>query len=192
MRNGYAPGPTHRKDDVTNKPDKVCSVGDCPNQVVAQGLCMKHYRRLLRNGSTDRQSAVNKGQECKVEECDRPADRQGLCSMHYQRQINTGDTGRVLSRYGRTLAQRAADLIDTSAGPTACHPWTGHVRKGFPVIADGHTARSARRVIAMSGGLVEDGSSAPLVRMRSSCEPLCCNIAHMNTATPGKGTAHGG
>jgi hypothetical protein len=58
-----------------------------------------HYRRVLRNGTTDR--LVEPGLKvCSVDGCEQVADARGLCHGHYQRVLRTGSVkeGEPLSR----------------------------------------------------------------------------------------------
>lgn len=132
--------------------------------------------------STERM--VNKGQPCGVRGCTNGADTKGLCTMHYNRWLSTGDVGPAEKRPKRPVYDRAMDKVDQSAGPDACHPWTGMLISGLPGIYQGgrqnRTARSARRVIAEEHGLIgKDEGQTRWVQMRDDCVPRCCNVKHM-------------
>lgn len=169
----------------TSPASAVCSELDGGNQVVARGLCMKHYKRTRRhNGSTAPTRMTNQGMVCSVDECGSPAYLKGLCAMHYERVRQHGEPGPAGPQRGLPVFERARRMIDTSAGPDQCHPWTGYLIKGLPVIYDGgrtmETTRSARRVVAQEAGLVTAADGNRHVRMRPDCDPLCCNVRHMH------------
>lgn len=185
-------------EDMTTTAPAQCSEDGCPNKPAARGLCMKHYRRLLRNGSTKTVSgrAKNKGQACSVEGCGRPAKSKGMCTMHYTRWYRTGEVGPADEVDTRTepMLERIAQRLDTSAGPDGCHPWTGPLTDGYLpsiyVTENGtRSTRSVRRVLAHAHGILEHSDDASLwVKMSDTCHPLCCNTAHMqvtNEARPG-------
>ncbi len=67
-----------------------CSVEACENPVYARGLCEKHYRRVQRNGTTDRTKPEGR-QTCMVDGCLKFVDAHGLCHGHYQRLLRKGD-----------------------------------------------------------------------------------------------------
>lgn len=161
----------------------VCSEPDCGNPVVARGLCMKHYKRTRRHGSTKPTRMTNQGMGCSVDGCPNPAYVKGLCVMHYERVRQHGEPGGGRPQRGLPVLERARAMIDTSAGPDRCHPWTGYLIQGLPIVYDGgragSTKRSVRRVVAQEAGLVSDGDTRQ-VSMRASCDPLCCNVRHMS------------
>lgn len=126
---------------------------------------------------------------CRVKGCTNKVKTKGLCGMHYTRWLNTGDVGPAEKRPKRSVYDRAMDKVDQSAGPDACHPWTGMLIKGLPGVyeggRDGRTIRSARRVIAEKHGLVskDEGPQARRIRMELDCDELCCNYKHMEVTT---------
>jgi len=62
---------------------KSCSVDECERPTDTRGMCSKHYRRWLRNGSTD---LVRQPRDvCSVEGCGRKHEARGLCQSHYKR-----------------------------------------------------------------------------------------------------------
>lgn len=133
--------------------------------------------------------AVNKG-PCRVPGCPNGAKTKDLCPMHYARWLNDGDVGPAQKRPTRPVYDRAMDKVDQSAGPDACHPWTGMLIKGLPGVYAGgranRTIKSARRVIAEEHKLIgtfEDEGQTRWVRMRQDCDPLCCNVKHMGAST---------
>lgn len=176
-------------------PPDECSVSDCPNPIKvrhpggdpdADGLCGMHYRRWKRNGTTESTRMSNKGKACSVPGCPTGAKSLGLCEMHYARsRSRDGEVGQASPEIGLTLYARAMQMVDTSAGPDACHPWTSTVISDMPAIFIGprtnRSSRSARRVIAHHEGLLDDvDDQTQWVRMRDTCDPLCCNTRHMD------------
>lgn len=132
---------------------------------------------------------VNKG-PCRVKGCTNKIKTKDLCGMHYARWLNTGDVGPAEKRPKRSVYDRAMDKVDQSAGPDACHPWTGMLIKGLPGVYEGgrqnRTIKSARRVIAEKHKLIgsfEDEGQTRWVQMREDCDPLCCNHKHMRATT---------
>lgn len=69
---------------------KSCSIDGCNGRFLARGLCAKHYRRLMVNGSTD-DTLYGTKRTCSVEGCDRPFLAKDMCSLHYYRVKNGGD-----------------------------------------------------------------------------------------------------
>jgi len=127
---------------------------------------------------------VNKGKPCSVTGCPNGALTKGMCQMHYTRWLNTGDAGPAQKRPSRPVYDRAMDKVDQSAGPDACHPWTGMLIKGLPTINNGgrqnRTTMSVRRVIAEEHGLIgKDEGQTRWIQMRDGCDPRCCNVKHM-------------
>jgi hypothetical protein len=171
------------KDRNTSAVPAVCSEPDCGNRVVARGLCMKHYKRTRRHGSTAPTRMSNQGKDCSVDGCPSPAYVKGLCEMHYERVRQHGEPGPVRTYRGLPVLERARRKIDTSAGPDLCHPWTGSLIQGLPTVYDGgragETKRSVRRLVAQDAGLLADGDDRH-VSIRPSCDPLCCNVRHMS------------
>jgi hypothetical protein len=82
-----------------------CSVPGCQTEPYSRGLCEMHYRRLLRNGTTDRVRPRYGTLECEVESCDRLAVERGLCHGHYLRLQRSGDPGSDPLREGPQFCQ---------------------------------------------------------------------------------------
>jgi hypothetical protein len=64
----------------------------CPGPRVARGYCWKHYRRLLKYGSTDPRPPKRRVATCSVDDCTNL--RYGvlrLCRTHYNNKFCTGD-----------------------------------------------------------------------------------------------------
>lgn len=69
-----------------------CSVDDCNNRAVLKGMCQKHYRRILRNGTLEvkRIYKAKPDKLCSIKGCDGVHYGKGLCSLHYARLKRTG------------------------------------------------------------------------------------------------------
>jgi hypothetical protein len=69
----------------------ICTVDDCSDKHLSNGLCNKHYRRMRRRGSLelppDSRLPQMKNRGCLVEGCVRKHDSHGYCTnhMHYIR-----------------------------------------------------------------------------------------------------------
>lgn len=69
-----------------------CSEDGCSNtEIVAKGLCKKHYDKQWRES----RPVV----ECKEDGCSKPVKGRGWCGMHYDRVRKTGDPNTVRSRW---------------------------------------------------------------------------------------------
>jgi hypothetical protein len=190
------------KDTSYSAAPALCSEPECGNPVVARGLCMKHYKRARRhNGSTAPTRMRNLGKACSVEGCGESASAKGLCQLHYDRVRQHGEPGPAKSQHELSVFERVQRMVDTSAGPDACHPWTGSLTNGLPTVSVGgrsvQSKRSARRVIAQEAGLpIVSGDRdhrRRAVLMRPSCDPLCCNARHMHVTggAASEGVIHG-
>lgn len=83
----------HRHGDPTAFKRKqgraVCSVGDCADLVVGDGLCDKHYRRMRRYGTTEQPERPT---VCIEDGCDLPVQALARCDRHYRR-VRSGTAG---------------------------------------------------------------------------------------------------
>lgn len=95
-----------------------CSFEGCSSPHHAKGLCSKHYWQQ-KYGTLGRPP---KPASCTVSDCGKPVEGHGLCSGHY-------------TTWRRSQPQKAIDpaeayrrfigRVDATAGPAACHLWTG-------------------------------------------------------------------
>jgi hypothetical protein len=85
---------------VSRNTTEDCSVEECPDPVVARGLCKRHYEKWRRSGRIPRHD-----HECRVPGCEEHVHARKLCSMHYHRWRRTGDPGEATSTYGTTTCQ---------------------------------------------------------------------------------------
>lgn len=77
-----------------------CEVQDCDRPAAKRGMCGMHYRRQLRNGTTDRVRYSRTSRVCEVDGCDKSSDNggRGMCSMHYSRYKTEGSPGEAAPR----------------------------------------------------------------------------------------------
>lgn len=122
---------------------------------------------------------------CSVDDCVRPYYGKGLCALHYQRWLRKGSTD--LDRRP-TTQERYEGLVDRSGGPDACHPWTGHLDKGYGRFWDGtYTARgNSRMVKAHRWGYLNLVEQLPRsVVVRHLCHNKACqNPKHWASGSP--------
>jgi hypothetical protein len=62
---------------------RICSVEDCPEAVLARGWCNRHYRKWLAYGDP-LGCAPPLPETCEVPGCDGKRESRGRCSAHYQ------------------------------------------------------------------------------------------------------------
>ncbi len=104
---------------------------ECGRKAVARQMCPMHYRRWrLEQGTPGTPLPPplprprKEKPECSIGDCKKSADSLGLCEMHYTRKARYGDPLFVKRIAGDDRA-RFESYVDRSAGPDACHPWTG-------------------------------------------------------------------
>jgi hypothetical protein len=83
----------HKAREAGTLPRVTAPRGDCRIcgiRAVAHGLCMTHYQRLRRYGTT---GLAREGRPvvCSVEDCGRPIAGRGWCKRHYVRWQRHGD-----------------------------------------------------------------------------------------------------
>src|SRR5687767_7623433 len=85
---------------------RVCSVDGCSTKHYGKGLCLKHYTRLKRRGTTDEYVRPIKPRPvCSVENCDRivgPKAARGLCASHYSRLTDGLELDAPFRKYGES------------------------------------------------------------------------------------------
>ncbi len=74
------------------QPVSFCTVDGCSARVHGNGLCNRHYRRMMRTGQTDgpengRDGRGRERTQFTCSECDRPAVSRGYCRVHYKRLV---------------------------------------------------------------------------------------------------------
>lgn len=68
--------------------ESSCCIHDCGKPVVGKFLCVKHYNRMRRTGTTDLKAKPKK--KCRMPQCDGKHFQHGWCSKHFQRIVNSG------------------------------------------------------------------------------------------------------
>jgi hypothetical protein len=69
-----------------------CIVDGCDTQQQVTGLCLRHYHRKRRWGTTDEPAPTPPLGACSVEGCDGTVKSRDLCGMHLQRWYRFGST----------------------------------------------------------------------------------------------------
>ena len=72
----------------------ICSVSTCSKFAAGRGLCMTHYRRLLRTGDVKPNVPIAEPFNkpfCKIDGCERKAHPHQFCAMHLRRFQRYGD-----------------------------------------------------------------------------------------------------
>jgi hypothetical protein len=71
---------------------RTCEIPNCEKYTVARGMCMGHYRRVLRNGTTDLKGKRKKHtvesipqKHCSINGCKRRHYGKGFCMTHLNR-----------------------------------------------------------------------------------------------------------
>jgi hypothetical protein len=163
----------------------TCTVDGCEKPKKSRDYCDPHHQRAKKTGSPTGGKPIRFGRprnqiatHCTVADCDSPADSRDLCMKHYTRWLRSGTTERRLPTEAEQIAIDMATLIDRSAGPDACWPWTGY--------RDGGYGRQASRKWAHRLGYEHaHGPIPPGMLVCHTCDnPPCCNPAHLWLGTP--------
>ena len=101
----------------------TCQEPDCEARSRSRGMCVKHYTRWKRYGTTEL-TRIRPGATCEIDGCARGHYARGWCEMHYQRWRSTGDPmkTRILSQDHDPLLERFWSKVDTSGD---CWLWVG-------------------------------------------------------------------
>ncbi len=91
----------------------------------------------------------------------------------------------------KSLAERHAAMVDTSAGPNACHPWTGSVAQqtGYGQISgiNPKTGKRTMRQAHVVAWELENGRKVPKTKHvlhAQGCSKTCCNGKHLRLGSP--------
>ena len=117
---------------------------------------------------------------CKVDDCERPTKggARGWCGYHYRQWWRTGDP---IPPQQPTPLERYWGYVDTSGGPDACWPWTGHLRYGYGQIRIGNRQQVAahRWGYEQRVGPIPEGHGI----LHRCDNPPCQNDRHWFTGT---------
>ena len=82
--------------------NKVCEVDECGRSIVmrAPAVCLMHYKRLRKHGTTDKHVVVYKKRSCSAVGCDTKYGANGYCIKHL----------RQMEKYGHILTDQEKTL----------------------------------------------------------------------------------
>lgn len=165
-------------------PKRTCSIDGCDRAASSRGWCGMHYHRWQRHGDPTvviEQLPSLVITVCSIDGCEKPAKGRGWCDMHYSRWRNHGDPN-IGARHTSTPEEFWA-LVDSSAGPDACWPWTGKFWDRKQTYGRfwlfGHDDRSHRWAWQLTHGEIVGG----LLVCHTCDNPPCCNPAHLFLGT---------
>lgn len=141
------------------RPIRYCTVDGCSTRRFANGLCLKHYKRLSRHGDVSYERTTRL---CSVPDCGRKHFGHGLCRVHYFRQRNHG----TLEEATVTTADRFWAKVDKNGpipdqrpdlGP--CWLWTGGIAaNGYAKFrAEGRSVSGHRYSVTLHRGPIPEG-----------------------------------
>lgn len=165
--------PRLKKSRFADRPTE-CSVESCSKKSRTRGYCGTHYQRWRLHGDPNfvtqhvRATCVEGG-------CERPAHAGGLCTMHLSRVRRRGSSA---DRPKKPPIERFLENVDTSAGPDACHLWTGRrTLDGYGRFnTGGKEFKATRWILGHHRGTPLDGQEWAL----HHCDnPPCMNLRHI-------------
>lgn len=95
--------------------DATCADAECGNKPATRGLCAKHHRQGLADGTLPRERAATRA-PCTVEGCGEISNAKGMCGVHYSRWREHGDPN-------WEPIQREICTIDGCGRPHAARGW---------------------------------------------------------------------
>lgn len=90
---------------------RTCIFDDCDRYRVGQGLCDRHYRKMLRETADT---------PCVVIDCKRFGTSRGLCNTHYSRQWYHGSTDWTPTQGGYTAVHQMLSKLKGKARTRRC------------------------------------------------------------------------
>jgi hypothetical protein len=108
-------------------PQRICTIEDCGNKVVARGYCTKHYQRWAKYGDPNVSKPRKRG-TCSIDNCNRPAAGRGWCTLHYQRWRKHGDPLAVIDRSAGTCSFDGCERKHYALG--LCHSHWKQTNRG--------------------------------------------------------------
>jgi hypothetical protein len=161
----------------------ICSLEGCERLSERIGLCMMHYRRQARYGTTGSPSPMTaraRGTlQCAVPGCDRQRSARDLCHHHYKQVLLV--TG-PLRKHARWESPALALASRVKVAASGCHEWTGAaVQRGYGVLTVGGQGWLAHRLSwVLHNGPVPDG-----LELDHLCRnPRCVKPDHLEPVTP--------
>lgn len=145
---------------MENSP-KVCTAENCQRDVVARGLCRRHYARWKRTGQLEARPWERQG-ACTVDGCNQAAWSGGLCEMHRWRVREHGEPGPAEQIKPRKPKDRDLCAVDgcdrPRKGKLYCHLHyerirrTGEAGPAEPIRAKGIVAPTSEGYIRIHVG----------------------------------------
>lgn len=160
-------------------PDSIARNKATPATLARPGVMASEWRFRMQAQDT-----------CSVAGCSKDKGPRGMCWMHYSRERRYGSLAPLPPL--PTAAERFWALVDKSAGPDGCWPWTGRIeRTGYArFYANGRTVAAHRFAYELVVGLIPEGLVLDHVCHSADCHlgsecphRRCVNPAHLCPVT---------